>query len=366
MLEVQKFILNNRIIWEGNLERPPYNLRIGRNDGYVILKYDQIDSDFNEPIVRESRGLILDEHNDYKVVCKAFDKFFNYGEELAAEINWDTAKIQEKVDGSIMKLWWSERFMKWIVSTNGTIYAQNADVMFPKNGITNFRDMFMEVYNKKEIRGEPQKDSTHVFELVGPQNRVVIPYEEIELYYLTSVNNETFEEFQDESFINFPVPLSYYFSSLEETVEFTKTDDFNTFRNEGFVVKDGNNNRIKIKTEDYLKIHRMRGETNPTPKRFLELLRMNEASEFLSYFPEYKEDYDEFKERYIRYRKNLDNLVDYYVTIKHLDRKDFASKAQKTIAPAFMFGLLDGKYSNPTGYLHDIHEKKLIEAIYSD
>jgi len=366
MLELQKFIKDNPIIWEGNLERPPYNLRIGRNDGYIIFKYNQIDSDFNEPIVREARGVILDEYDDYKVVCKAFNKFFNYGEELAAEIDWKTAKIHEKVDGSIMKLWWSERFMKWIVSTNGTIYAQNADVMFPSNGITNFREMFMEAYNKKELRGEPSKKHTHVFEMVGPQNRVVIPYEEIDLFYLTSVNNETFEEIQDGAFRYFPVPFGYYFDSLEETVEFTKSDDFNTFRNEGFVVKDASNNRIKIKTEDYLKIHRMRGETNPTPKRFLELMRTNETSEFLSYFPEYQSEYDKFKEKYISYRKKLDELLDYFVSIKDLDRKDFAMKANSTIAPAFLFGLLDEKYSTSIGYMQDLNEKKLIEAIYKN
>lgn len=268
------------------------------------------------------------------------------------------------VHNSIMKLWWSERFMKWIVSTNGTIFAENADVMFPKNGITNFREMFMEAYNKVELSGEPDKNSTHVFELVGPQNRVVIPYEEIELFYLTSVNNETFEEYEDDAFRNFSVPLSYYFNSLEETIEFTKTDNFNTFRNEGFVVKDANRNRIKIKTEDYLRVHRMRGETNPTPKRFLELMRTNEDSEFLSYFPEYEKDYNNFKEKYIAYRRKLDELLDYYFTIKDLDRKEFAINAQKTISPTFLFGLLDGKWSNAADYMREMRDKSLIEAIY--
>jgi hypothetical protein len=103
MLEVQKIIKNNPFNWEYHLEKPPYNLRVGRNDGYVILKYNQIESDFSEPVVRESRGIILDEENDYEVVCKAFDKFFNYGEELAANIDWKTAKIQEKVDGCLSK-----------------------------------------------------------------------------------------------------------------------------------------------------------------------------------------------------------------------------------------------------------------------
>jgi hypothetical protein len=270
------------------------------------------------------------------------------------------------VHNSITKLWWSDRFAKWIVSTNGTIYAQNADLMFPKNGINNFREMFMEAYNKTELVGSPSKDATHVFELVGPQNRVVIPYEEIELFYLTSVNNETLKEYEDEAFKKFPVPLSYYFKSLEETIEFTKSEGFNTFRNEGFVVKDGNFNRIKIKTEDYLRIHRMRGETNPTPLRFLELMRTNEQEEFLSYFPEYRSEYDSFKEKYINYRHKLDELTDYFCSIKDLDRKEFAMKAKKTFCPSYLFGLLDGKYSVASEYMQQMRDKNLIEAVIKE
>lgn len=365
MLKIQEFILNNED-WEEKLQQRPYFLSIGRNDGYVILKYSQIDSDFSEEIVRESRGIILDEENDYKVVCKAFNKFFNYGESLAANIDWETAKIQEKIDGSIVKLWWSDRLKKWIVSTNGTIYAENASVMFPSEKIKNFYDMFIKAYSTKELMDEPLRKSTHVFELVGPENRVVIPYSEIELYYLISINNENFVEFKDECFKNFKKPKEYSFNSLEETIEFTKTKEFNTFRNEGFVVKDAYYNRIKIKTEDYLRIHRMRGETNPTPLRFLELMRANEQEEFLSYFPEYREEYENFKKKYINYRRKLDSLIDVYYEINHLSRKDFAMMAKQTFCPSFLFGLLDGKWETSTEYMNTLHNKKLVEVILNE
>lgn len=365
MLEVQEFILNNPD-WEEKLQSKPYFLKVGRDSGYVLLKYSQIESDFSEQIVRECRGLILDEGNNFEVVCKPFSKFFNYGEEHAAEIDWDSAKIQEKVDGSIMKLWWSEKYLKWIVSTNGTIFAQNADLMFPSNGIHNFREMFYEAFNKVMFNGDLSREYTHVFELVGPQNRVVIPYMEIELYYLTSINNKDFTEKRLEVFDSVKTPKEYSFSSLEETIEFTKSDNFNTFRNEGFVVVDGSFNRIKIKTEDYLRVHRLRGETNPTPKRFLELMRTNESSEFLSYFPEYQSDYDSFKQKYIKYRRQLDVLLNYFFNIKDLPRKEFAIEAKKTMNPSFLFGLLDEKWETSVEYMNSVRDKNLIEAIYKD
>ena len=362
MLKVQEFILNNDD-WEEKLQSKPYCLKVGRNDGYVILKYSQIESDFSEQIVCESRGIILDEENDYQIVCKPFNKFFNYGEHLASEIDWPSAKIQEKVDGSIMKLWWSERFSKWVVSTNGTIFAQNADLPFADKKLKTFLDMFMEAYNKVELFGSPIKGDTHVFEMVGRNNRVVIPYEDIELFYLISINNENFAEYKDDFFINFKRPKEYSFSSLEETIAFTKTKDFNTFRNEGFVVSDRYHNRIKIKTEDYLRIHRMRGETNPTPLRFLELLKTNEVNEFLSYFPEYKKDYENFKKKYIEYQTKLDDALNLYFTIKDLPRKDFALKAKETISPTFLFGLLDEKWTTSNEYMQQMREKNLVEVI---
>ena len=43
----------------------------------VVLNYDQINSPKMEPIVQECRGLILD--YALNVVCRPFDRFFNYG-----------------------------------------------------------------------------------------------------------------------------------------------------------------------------------------------------------------------------------------------------------------------------------------------
>ena len=42
--------------------------RHGKYPNLVLLKYNQIDSPFSEPLVRECRGLILDESNDWSVV----------------------------------------------------------------------------------------------------------------------------------------------------------------------------------------------------------------------------------------------------------------------------------------------------------
>ena len=64
MLKVLEFIKAHKN-WEELLSQAPYYIKVYRDvmfdHNLVMLKYNQLDSDFNEEIVRECRGLILDE-----------------------------------------------------------------------------------------------------------------------------------------------------------------------------------------------------------------------------------------------------------------------------------------------------------------
>lgn len=73
---------------------------------FVIFNYG-IECDFSNPIVQEARGIIIDLEN-LDVVCWPFRKFGNYNESYADNIDWPTARVQEKIDGSIVKLWWNK------------------------------------------------------------------------------------------------------------------------------------------------------------------------------------------------------------------------------------------------------------------
>ena len=79
-----------------------YYLKAKRHKDYpnlVLLKYSQLDSPMSEKIVQQSRGIILDEDNNWSIVCCTFDKFFNYEEGNAANIVWEYAKIYNKLNG---------------------------------------------------------------------------------------------------------------------------------------------------------------------------------------------------------------------------------------------------------------------------
>jgi tRNA splicing ligase len=91
--------------------------RHGQFSNLILLKYSQIDSPMTEPIVQQCRGLIVDEADDWRIVSRAYDKFFNHGEPNAANIDWATASVEEKLDGSLMMLYHYRD--QWRVSSSG-------------------------------------------------------------------------------------------------------------------------------------------------------------------------------------------------------------------------------------------------------
>ena len=76
MLNLQTFIRENEN-WRELISEKPYCIKVTEKEGLVCFKYSQIDSDFNEPLVRECRGIIL-EKDTWNVVAYAFNKFFNF------------------------------------------------------------------------------------------------------------------------------------------------------------------------------------------------------------------------------------------------------------------------------------------------
>ena len=113
------FIYKNPDNWEELLANKCINIK--RDNDLCIFNYD-IGCKFEDPIVQEARGIIIDTNN-LQVVCWPFRKFGNYSESYADNIDWSSARVQEKIDGSIIKLWFNKDTDKWVWSTNGVIYA---------------------------------------------------------------------------------------------------------------------------------------------------------------------------------------------------------------------------------------------------
>ena len=291
--------------WEAYLEQEPYFIKTTWDGDYAILKYNQLVSDFNEQIVRECRGTIFYiPHRDHSwayPVCVPFYKFGNYGEGYAPQIDWSTARVREKVDGSLIKVWYHHD--EWHVSTNGTIDARKAPTSI--EGIS-FYDVFMRALEKN---GDPRDfflsldiNYTYMFELVSPETRVTIAYPEPAIYYLGARSLGTLLEedyptrTKDHLFFPFvKLPRVYLLDSLERCIEAANAMGADE---EGFVVCDSQFRRIKVKSPEYLIASHVRNNGALTVKRIIEAMRAGYIDDLYAYAPDYRDFIDSVVDLY--------------------------------------------------------------------
>jgi T4 RnlA family RNA ligase len=315
--------------WEELLTAEPYNLKISEDGPYVMFKYNQLSSDFYNPIVREARGIIFRRDDWSHPVCWPFMKFFNAGELNAAELDWETAFVAEKVDGSLIKVWYDRI---WHISTNGTIDAFDAKLDDVK--VHDFEELFLQTLGKYnytcfgELTNGLDEDKTYMFELVGPYNRVVIPYEEPAIYFLGARNNYTGEEFNCSAPIagalgmgRFNLPKQYPLHSVNDCVKLAETFSWDQ---EGFVACDAQFNRVKIKSPAYVLAHFARNNNVITRKHLLNVILTNEVEEFICYAADYKEELEKVQGLMKAYCKVGDQIVKSCQRLYDIPKKTYA------------------------------------------
>jgi hypothetical protein len=305
----------------------------------VHLKYNQIDSPMGEPIVQECRGLILDEEDDWRIVAHPYHKFFNHGEGHAPQIDWSSARVHEKLDGTLIVMYWYKG--QWRVSTTGF-----PDARGPVNDKMTFADLFWRTWKELNYQTPSRSDRelTFMFELMTPMNRVIVQHANprivlhgIKKVYPWSVpffGNELWpEQFIRAEEYNWEVARSYPLKNWDEIIEACK--QLNPMRGEGFVVVDSYARRVKVKSPQYVALaHAKDGFSD---RRMIELVRLNEGSEFLSYFPELQPVHDRYRNLFERLANRLE---DDYSRIKSIEvQKDFACEAMKTRMPSVMFSV---------------------------
>lgn len=273
--------------WEELLTSSPYNLSIKRDGKLILFKYNQINSDFNEEICCEARGLILEE-GTWKVVRMAFKKFFNIGESYAAKIDWNTAVATEKIDGSIISVFYYDG--KWRIATNSTIDAFKAELA-GVGPYKNFGELFESVLPLSTFVGNRYENICWTFELVSPYNKVVIDYPETKVYLLSMRYMTTLRELTNSALhayskmLRVEIPKAYI---LNNETDYRQLVADMPEGHEGIVVRDQYNERVKIKTLLYFEMHKAKNNGVLTLERIVDLILKNDDEEFLSYFVEYR------------------------------------------------------------------------------
>ena len=357
-LEINKFIQTN-LDWEEKLAGPPFHVKTKRDGCFVLLKYDQIRSDFTIPLVRECRGIILDESENFCQVCVPFFKFGNIGESYVPNIDFSTARVQEKLDGSLIKLWFYKGM--WHVSSNGEIDAHNAIIssaLLTGGRQTNLYTLFFEAWEKTGILlDDLDVNFTYMFELTSPHNRVIVRYCETTIRHIGTRNINTLLECEMD--IGIPKPREFPFNTLEVCIESAKQLGYDE---EGYVVVDKNYNRVKVKSPLYVALsHLAQGVT--THSNIMEIIKRNEQSEFLAYFPEYRDIFDKIQNRIEAFAAKQDKALAKIRPVVFNSRKALAEVVTKTECPACLFALIDGKNIDAHDWLLARPTAKILEHI---
>ncbi len=313
----------------------------------ILLKYSQIASDMSLPIVQECRGIILDEADHWRVVSRAYDKFFNYGEPNAAPTDWTTARVQEKVDGSLCTAY--EHAGAWHVATTG-----NPDAGGPVNSSAyTFAELFSEtlgLYLGEDWDAPPWEnaDWCYLFELTTPHNRVIVNHLTAGLTLL-GVRDRVSGQWvktTDTAMARVVPPVREYplqsFADIQATF-----DGMDPLAQEGYVVVDALGHRVKVKHPGYVALHHMKD--GATPKSLLEVVQRGEVPEVTAHFPDLAEAFNAIKSEYDALASAIDAA---YAPIKNIEtQKDFAAQALAYPYSAALFDIRRGKAKNGRDFL---------------
>jgi len=379
-LNLQWFI-EQQSDWEKLLGEAPYHIKISRETAFgrnlAMFKYSQFDSDFMNPLVRECRGVILDE-DTLEPVSVPFFKFGNYGEPYCPEIDWTTARVGEKLDGSIIK------FVKFrdgnlLVSTNGSIDAFKTNLQEQIGcPYSTFGELVVAALEAEMSRAEAAGDPlrwmadklepgyTYMFELTSPYNKVIVPQFETRLNFLGCRNNATMQEthFSDHPLAAvFNTPKTYPMQSLDDCIAAAKGL---TLDHEGYVVCDASFNRVKVKSPLYVSAHYMRSDDGSlSHRRAAELIKENQTDEFLTYFPEFTADFEKMRGALDAYAAKIDSAYAELSSMRLPTRKEQAmwivSNAKDV--SGCLFKMLDGKIASGRDWVYALAPDKMADVL---
>jgi hypothetical protein len=378
MLAIQEYIAKHGIAKAVS----DFKLKSKEYKGKILLKYDQLSSPtlMGLPEMQDCRGLIL-EMDTWKVMSLAFRKFFNAEEGNAAKIDWNTAHVLEKLDGTMIQVYWDWNKKQWFAATTGT--AEGEGEVNNKMGTT-FNDLFWDTLQTKYELSKEVWTKMHavnfcyVFELTTPYNIVVKPHAESSVTLLTIRNLDDLTEQSYEELkaygdsIKLPVVKAYDLNA-KDVGTLLRTFEGMPWSDEGYVVVDANFNRIKIKNPAYVAVHHLKGKT--AEHNIITIVKTNEIEEFASTFPERKDELYRLKENYDKLTLRLNDV---WSELSLRKPKNITKQEQKRYAEAVFevcgkedlkqftglyFGLAQYKVNSVEEFLSDYDDKLLYKML---
>lgn len=321
-----------------------YNIRNGK----VSLSYDMLNAVNADPVSQQCRGLILRE-STWDVVAVPMFRFFNLEQKTdAVNIDWASAQFEEKMDGTLIIVYFDTVQNRWYVATRS---VPEADIKIDTYSVT-FSELFEVALSKifaidnftlQDFMKNSDKEKTYCFELCTPLNRIVCEYAKFEIVLLAVRSIVTLQEENPElHYGEFSLPeiKKYKFDNVENLTNIIR--DWDPKHHEGVVVKDKFFNRVKVKSPAYIAYNHMRDSLTTSMRGCVEIVLLGKDDDVVGMLPEF------LAERLLKIKDAvkiiLKNTESDYESIKHIEvQKDFAIEAGKKIWPSVLFAMRNGK-----------------------
>jgi len=307
MMKITKDILDRYVAegWLISQVHPTLPLTI-----YNYSQATQYEAKWDE-VTLSARGLIFDDTGN--LVARPFKKFFNIEE--AKHTPTEEFEIFEKMDGSLGIMFYYDG--EWIFASRGSFTSEQA---------VRFKEIFERNYKTSHLTVK----NTYLFEIIYPENRIVVNYGEMEdVVMLGEIHTESGED----------LDLDYWQDSIFNIVkrydfkDYKEIQKLNWDNQEGFIVRFSNGDRCKIKFADYVKLHRVL--TNCSSYDIWENLKEFDKlpEEMLQDVPD--EFYDWVHGVEWKLRKNFNHVENLHMAhlssiLRYgLDRKEFALRVQE-------------------------------------
>jgi RNA ligase len=229
------------------------------------------------------RGLVTDDKGN--IIARPFKKFFNIEEGKYTPTK--DFEVYEKMDGSLGIVF--NYNLEWIFATRGSFTSDQA---------IKAKEIFYKKYNDLLL----SRSNTYLFEIIYPENRIVVDYgNEEKLVMLGEIHTELGEELD----VMFNVDLGF-----DVVKKYSSITDYKQLKamvkddQEGFIVKFTNGDRIKIKGAEYLRLHKIM--TNMSTTAIWECLKNGDDIETLL-----KDVPDEFYNKIKDHKHNLQSVFDF-------------------------------------------------------
>jgi hypothetical protein len=332
-----------------------YNIKAVTHQKYphlVGLKYSMMDSPMSQIVARQSRGIIFDRSNNWEIISYPYDKFFNYGEGHAPEIDLSSVQVYEKLDGSLMTLYYYDS--QWQVSSSGTPDGSGEI----KGCRFNLAELFWQVWQEFNYQLPTDIDHCYMFELMTAYNKIIVipEHNRLVLHGVRNIRNllESAPQTWADQY-GWEAATTYPLSNIAEVK--TAANLLNPLVTEGYVLCDRHFNRVKIKSPQYVAINHLLGGFKALS--LVKIIVANEGEEFLVYFPEWTVLYRQMKQRYQAMLLEIEANWQQYKDIPI--QKDFALAVQDLPYKSILFALRQGKIQSIQESLQDEPVHKIIE-----